>query len=167
MSALSSLQYDANDDVLEVIEQCLNSAEWGAERNDEMSVNCAAPTRWGECGGMFMLRNEPRAVHFSLSADMRAPATRRAAVLELLSMVNERLWMGHFEHWAEEGVIMYRHTLPLLDREAPERGEVAALMSAAAEAIEKFLPAFNFVIWAGKTPKDALKVAVFDTLGEA
>ncbi len=167
MSALSSVQYEANDDALDVIEQCLSSAEWGSERNDEMSVNCAAPTRWGECGGMFMLRNEPRAVHFSLSADMRAPATRRAAVIELLCMVNERLWMGHFEHWAEEGVIMYRHTLPLLDREAPERGEVAAMMSAAAEAIEKFLPAFNFVIWAGKSPKEALEVAVFDTLGEA
>ncbi|ACT58012.1 type III secretion system chaperone family protein [Hirschia baltica] len=167
MTALSSHQHEANDDTMEIIEQCLTSAEWGAERSDEKSVNCAAPTRWGECGGLFVLRDEPRAVHFSLSVDMRAPNTRRFAVLELLSMVNERLWIGHFEYWSDEGIIMYRHTLPLLYREAPEKGEVEAVMHASAEAIERFLPAFNFVIWAGKSPKQALEAALFDTLGEA
>ena len=167
MSALQSPEYEANDNTMDIIEQCLASAEWGAERSDERSMNFAAPTRWGECGGIFILRDEPRAVHFSLSVDMRASNTRRAQVLELLSMVNERLWMGHFEYWVDDGVLMYRHTLPLLSREAPEKGEVEAVMHAAAEAIEKFLPAFNFVVWAGKTPKDALEAALFDTLGEA
>ncbi len=168
MSALSSVSVDSSDSALDIVEQCLTSAEWGSERTpDDMSVNCAAPTRWGECGGTFTLRDVPRAIHFSLSADMRTSDVRRVAVLELLAMVNERLSMGHFEHWSDEGVIMYRHTLPLLDREAPERGEVAAVMVAAAEAIDRFLPAFNFVIWAGKTPKEALEAALFDTVGEA
>ncbi len=158
---------DIYDDPLDMIEQCLTSAEWGSDRVDDSCLQCAAPTRWGECGGMFMWREQPRAVHFSLSVDLRAPQPRKMAVLELLALVNERLWMGHFEYWAEEGVVMFRHTLPMLDRTSPEQGEVAALIAASTEALERFLPAFNFVVWAGKSPSEAIEAALFDTAGEA
>mgnify|MGYP000158878114 FL=1 len=62
---------------------------------------------------------------------------------------------------------MFRHCLPLLGRSSPDQGEVTALITAATEAIERFLPAFNFVVWAGKTPVEAVEAALFDTLGEA
>ena len=155
------------DIALETIEQCLMSAEWAMERSDDTSLHCAAPTRWGECGGMFVWRDTPPSVHFTLSADLRAPNAKRAAILELVSLINERLWLGHFEYWASEGVIMFRHCLPLLGRSSPDQGEVTALITAATEAIERFLPAFNFVVWAGKTPVEAVEAALFDTLGEA
>jgi len=57
--------------------------------------------------------------------------------------------------------------LPLLDRVEPEAGEIRAILAAGLDAVNMFVPAFNFVIWAGKTPNEALQGALFETTGEA
>lgn len=167
MTASYSQIIETADSALDVIEQCLASADWSAERGEDDTIHCAAPTRWGECGGVFAWREAPTAVHFTLTAELRAPKTRLVEMLTLLAQVNERMWLGHFEYWANEGVVMFRHTLPMLDRAGPEPGEIVALISAATEAFERFLPAFNFVVWAGKSAEEAIEASLFDTLGEA
>ena len=118
-------------------------------------------------GGMFANRMEPPALHFSITLDVKPTETRRQAIAELVMMANERLWLGHFDYWADEGVIIFRHALPMLDRIEPEAGEVRAVMAAGLDAVNMFVPAFNFVIWAGKTPREALEAALFETAGEA
>ena len=35
------------------------------------------------------------------------------------------------------------------------------------ETCERYFQAFQFVIWAGKSPKEALEVVLFETQGEA
>ena len=155
------------DNALDTVEQCLTSADWVCERIEEGSLHCAAPTRWGECGGVFIWRDEPASLHFNLSAEMRAPDGRHMAILELVEMINERLWLGHFEYWRQDGVIMFRHTFPMLDRDGPEPGEIVSLVTAATDAMDRFLPAFNFVVWAGKKPEEAIEATLFETAGEA
>ena len=36
-----------------------------------------------------------------------------------------------------------------------------------ARAVDRFVPAFNFLIWAGKSPEEAMDAAMFETDGEA
>ncbi|WP_342776685.1 YbjN domain-containing protein [Hankyongella ginsenosidimutans] len=50
--------------------------------------------------------------------DVKVPEARRAAVYETLGLINERLWIGHFEMWASEGDLLFRHAV-LLDPDAP------------------------------------------------
>ena len=152
---------------LDVVEQTLLAAEWACERSDENSIHCAAMTRWGECGGLFAWREEPASLHFSLTVDVKAPQARKAVIYDLICRINERLWLGHFDYWADEGVAVFRHTIPMLDRLAPEPGEIAAVIAAALDAADQFLPAFNFVVWAGKSPEQAIEAALFETAGEA
>ncbi len=154
-------------DPLEPIEHALEAAGWPHERDDDDAIQCVAPTRWGDMGALFAYRREPEAIHFSVTLDVKPQASRRAAIIELISMMNERLWLGHFDYWAEEGVILFRHALPLLGRGEPSEGEIRALTAAAADAADKFVPALNFVIWAGKPPREALEAALFETDGEA
>ena len=161
----SDVSVDA--DPLEVIEASLETAGWPHERDDETAVQCVVPTRWGDMGGLFVWRDNPHAVHFSLTLDVKPNASKTAQLSELVLMINERLWLGHFDFWADEGVILYRHALPLAGRDEPSEGEVSAVMSAAADAAEKFIPAFNFLIWAGKSPRESMEGALFETHGEA
>jgi len=167
MTTLDHYWSDRTDRALEVVEQTLLAADWVCERGEDGAVHCASVTRWGEAGGLFAWRDEPPAIHFSLSIDLRSPKNRQSAISELLRRMNERLWLGHFDYWSEEGVAVFRHTLPMLDRSAPEPGEIAAVLAAGVDADEQFLPAFNFVVWAGKSPEDALASVLFDTTGEA
>ncbi|GAB5457955.1 MAG: YbjN domain-containing protein [Henriciella sp.] len=155
-------------DPMEIIEICLSEAGWDFHRDEEdASLQCIASTRWGDMGGMFANRAEPPALHFSITLDVKPTPARRTQIAELVMMANERLWLGHFDYWADEGVIIFRHALPMLDRIEPAQGEIRALLAAGIDAVNMFVPAFNFVIWAGKTPAEAMEAAMFETAGEA
>ena len=52
-------------------------------------------------------------------------------------------------------------------RHAPIPDDVPAPLKAALEACERYYQAFQFVVWAGKTAREALDGALFETLGEA
>ena len=155
-------------DALELVESCLTEAGWDFQRDEEDdTIQCITASKWGDMGGMFAHRHEPPALHFLITLDVKPTESRRAAIAELVMMANERLWLGHFDYWADEGVIIFRHALPMLDRVEPEVGEVRAVLAAGLDAVNMFVPAFNFVIWAGKTPREALEAALFETAGEA
>lgn len=166
----TNIETDTHQDIdpMELVESCLAVAGWDFQRDEEdTTLQCIAASRWGDMGGMFASRREPPAIHFSLTLDVKPTQARRAQINELVMMANERLWLGHFDYWADEGVIIFRHALPLLDRIEPEAGEVRAVMAAGLDAVNMFVPAFNFVIWAGKTPAQAMEAAMFETAGEA
>lgn len=167
MSQLDSISVEAHDRSMDVVEQTLLAADWACERSEEGLIHCASLTRWGEFGGMFAWRDEPASLNFSLTMDLRAPNAKQPAISELLRRMNERLWLGHFDYWADEGVAVFRHTIPMLDRISPDQGEIAAILAAALDAADQFLPAFNFVVWAGKSAEEAVTAVAFETHGEA
>jgi hypothetical protein len=77
------------------------------------------------------------------------------------------MWLGHFDLWSQEGVIAYRHTLLLSGGAEASAPQCEALLEAAIEACERHYQAFQFVVWAGKTAKEAMEVVAFETVGEA
>ncbi len=167
MSLTLSTLEDSENEALDVIEQVLDSSDWEFERDETGAIQCVALTKWGDMGALFAFRPDPAALHFSLTVDVKPQAARQTLVRELVLAVNERLWLGHFDYWTEESVILFRHTIPLTGRAAPSLGEVHAVVTAALEAVERFVPAFNFVVWAGKSPEEALAAVMFETDGEA
>ena len=45
--------------------------------------------------------------------------------------------------------------------------DLEALLSTALDASERYFPAYQFVVWAGKSAREALDAAMFKTAGEA
>jgi hypothetical protein len=99
--------------------------------------------------------------------EIRVPDAKRKAAYELLALVNEQLWLGHFDIWSNGGVLLYRHGL-MLGQDGMLSLSMAqlAVESAVAEC-DRFYPAFQFVLWGDKKPKDALAAALVDAAGEA
>ena len=115
----------------------------------------------------FAWNDDMGAMHFTCAFDMRVPTERRQPVFELLAEVNERLWMGHFGMWADEGLPMYRHALPMRGQIEPTLEQMEDLVETALIECEKFYPAFQYVIWGGKTASEAIAAAMIETAGEA
>ena len=91
---------------------------------------------------------------------------------ETLGRINEQLWIGHFEMWAADGTLLFRHAT-LLDSPDDDDvvdltlGQAEMLVDAAIDECERFYPVFQFVLWAGKSPAEAIEAALLDTVGEA
>ena len=97
---------------------------------------------------------------------MRVTEMRLNEVQHLISLINEQLWIGHFDIWAQNGVVMFRHALVLAGVNASGR-QCEAVLGAALDACERYFPAFQFVVWAGKSAREAMETAMFETSGEA
>jgi hypothetical protein len=98
---------------------------------------------------------------------MKVPDRRRDEVQKLTSLVNEQMWIGHFDLWTQDGLIMFRHALVLAGGVEAGNQQCQALLTSALEACEGYFPAFQFVVWAGKSARAALNAAMFETSGEA
>ena len=94
---------------------------------------------------------------------------KRSAIFEALSLINEQLWLGHFEMWSGSGLVLFRHSTILDTRgdEGLSLEQAEAIAEAAVEECERFYPVFQFVLWGGKSPGEAIAAALIDTHGEA
>jgi len=86
---------------------------------------------------------------------------------ELIAAINEQLWIGHFDIWTHTGMIMYRQALVLPGGITASTAQCESMLVGAIHACERYYPAFQFVVWAGKTAAEAMSAAMFDTEGEA
>ena len=95
------------------------------------------------------------------------PDYRRDAVHNLLALINEKVWIGHFGVCDEEGQPMYRHALPLRGVRGASAEQMEDLVDAAINECERFYPAFQYVVWGGKPAAEAIEAVMFETVGEA
>jgi hypothetical protein len=110
---------------------------------------------------------EIEALHLACAFDMKVPPVRRAEVQRLVAAVNEQLWIGHFDLWTHTGLIMHRQALVLPGGITASSAQCENMLIGAIHACERYFPAFQFVVWAGKSAAEAMNAAMFDTEGEA
>jgi len=152
---------------LDVVEEIVATNEWPFDRTSEDELVAEITGRWCDYRLFFLWRDDVSALHFTCAFDARVPAARRREVHELLALVNEKLWIGHFDVSSDEGMPMFRHTMPLRGLAGASSELLEDVVDAAVSECERFFPAFQFVIWGGKPAGEALAAALFETVGEA
>jgi hypothetical protein len=151
---------------LEPIEGVLDDLDFNHSRGDG-EVHFAGRALWTDIHGFFALGAEGPSLSLSVSFDMRVPAHKQNEVSRLVGLINESLWLGHFEMWGSDGALVWRHTQAVPGRTDPSSAEARMMADAAICAIDRYFPAFNFVIWADRTPEDAIIASVIEVAGHA
>ncbi|MEL7303649.1 MAG: YbjN domain-containing protein [Pseudomonadota bacterium] len=151
---------------VDLIEQMAHRHDWAAERTTDDELTLVIAGTWTDYHVSLNWREDLEALHIASAFDFKVPDYRQGEVYKLLAQINEQLWIGHFDLWATDGLIMFRHGLPLNGAEVSVR-QCEALMKAALEACERYYQAFQFVVWAGKESREALVSSMFETEGQA
>jgi hypothetical protein len=152
---------------VDMIEQIAAAHDWPFERFTDDEITLSVSGAWSDYDLSISWMAELEALHVGCSFEMKVPGPRRAEVRRLIALLNERMWLGHFDLWSGEGMVMYRHGLLLAGGAEASDPQCEALVATAVEACERHFPAFQFVVWAGKSAKDALDAVLFETAGEA
>jgi hypothetical protein len=152
---------------LDVVERVASGNDWSFERAGDDEITILIGGRWSDYQVSFTWMGNIEALHLACAFDLKVPERRRNEVQQLIALINEQLWVGHFDHWAQDGMIMFRHALVLAGGAEPSGSQCQALLSKALEACEGYFPAFQFVVWAGKSARDALDATLFETSGQA
>ena len=152
---------------LEVVETMAASNDWPFERSgdDEIALNVTG--RWTNYQISFTWMGDIEALHLSCAFDLKVPEPRLNEVQALVALINEQMWIGHFDVWMQNGVVIFRHALVLAGGVAASDRQCEAVLGTALDSCERYYPAFHFVVWAGKSAREAMDSAMFETSGEA
>ena len=140
---------------------------WPHELIGEDEVSSEVQGAWAKYQVRAIWRREDNVLQLLCLPDVRVGDEKRAAMFELLSLVNEQLWLGHFDLWSNGAVLLYRHGLMLADDGLLSLSQAQTAVEAAVEECDRFYPAFQFVMWGGRDARDALDSALVDAAGEA
>jgi hypothetical protein len=165
--ALIDVDADRQAHPVDMIERIATLNDWSFDRSDDDEITISVDGSWTDYHVSFTWMGELESLHLACAFDLKVPERRKSEVLKLLTLVNEQMWLGHFDLWSQEGVIMYRHSLLLSGGAEANAAQCEALLEAAIEGCERHYQAFQFVVWAGKSAKEAMEVVAFETAGEA
>jgi hypothetical protein len=166
MSLLEGI-IDSPNNPLAVVEDVAADNNLSFERSGEDEITIVSRGNWTDYQLSFTWMSEIEALHLACAFDMKIPEPRRSEVQRLIAAINEQLWVGHFDIWTHTGMIMYRQALVLPGRITASTAQCETMLVSALHACERYYPAFQFVVWAGKTAAEAMSAAMFDTAGEA
>lgn len=164
---LNEIDTGRSEHPVDIVERVASLNQWAFERADDDEISIAITGGWSEYNASFTWIEEMESLHLACAFDLRVPEGRRAEVLKLIAHINEQLWVGHFDLWPSENVVMFRHSLLLAGNVLASPEQCQTLLNIATQACERYFQAFQFVVWAGKTAREALSSAMFETAGRA
>lgn len=166
---MSPLQLEAPriEHPVDTIERLAAHNQWAFDRDDEDEISISVAGSWTDYNIAFTWLAELEALHFACAFDLKVPPSRRSELIALIALINEQLWIGHFELWPNDGLILFRHALLLAGGAEVNGHQCQTVLASAVSACERYYQAFQFVVWAGKNGSEALSTVLFETKGEA
>ncbi len=164
---LSQIELTQTENPVDQIERIASRNQWSFDREEEDEISVAVTGTFTEYNIAFTWLSDMEALHVACAFDLKVPQARRNDILTLMALINEQLWIGHFDIWPQDGVIMFRHAMLLSGGAALNASQCEAALTNAVAACERYYQAFQFVVWAGKTGREALETAILETKGEA
>lgn len=152
---------------VDTIEYLAESNDWIFDRSSEDEITISVSGNHCDYHVSFTWMEEIEGLHLACAFDFKVAERQRGEILELLAAINEQLWIGHIDIWAKEGVVMFRQTLVLAGNGEVSSRQIEMMLRTAVETCQRYYPAFQFVVWAGKSAKDALQAVLLETQGEA
>lgn len=154
-------------DPLDVVEHVLTAENLSFDRTDDGDLAFVLTGDWKDYELWFAWRPEADCLQLCLSIDLKVHSFGREAAYALINLINQRVWLGHFEVWADDGEVVFRHAMALPEGERPSLAQTASMIDAAMESADRFYPAFDFLIKGGKSPAEAMAACMFETVGQA
>jgi len=151
---------------IDLIERLSAAHDWSCDRTNDDELTLVIAGTWTDYHVSLNWRDDLEALHVACAFDFRVPENRLNEMYKLVAQINEQLWLGHFDLWTGEGLVMFRHAL-LLNGSVATSAQFEAMLHAALEACERYYQAFQFVVWAGKQSREALVSTMFETEGQA
>jgi hypothetical protein len=152
---------------VEMLASLFEARDWPFEFASDDEISAEVKGSWATYQFQAIWRREDRVLQLLCLPDIRIGDAKRAAVYEALALINEQLWVGHFDVWSNGSVVLYRHGLMLGEEGLLGPGHAQMVVEAAIEECDRFYPVFQFILWGDKTPSEALAAALVDPAGEA
>ena len=158
---------DPADNPLDVVEQVVAAHQWEFDRQGDGDLSVCVAGSWCDYHIGFTYLDASGGLQVACAYDMRVAERKRGEICQLLALINERMWFGHFDLWTDEAIPMFRQGILVLGGPAPTAQQIERAIEIAISESERYYPAFQFVLWGGKSAEEAIAASMLETAGEA
>ena len=151
---------------IDVVENIFSSRSFELERRSINEVVVEVQGKWINMLLFFAWEANMQCMHLSCLMDIETKIEDRSKIFELLALVNEELWVGHFSYWTEQNIPVFKHSVILNDGEDIE-SKISQIIDIAIKECERMYPIFKVVLTKGMDPKQALYPMMMATVGQA
>jgi hypothetical protein len=152
---------------IDIVEAILNSQAYELERRSPNEVVVEIQGKWNEMLMFFSWEESMRCLHVSCLMNIENQLQDHRNIYELLAVINEDLWVGHFSYWTEQAMPVFRHSLFCNQQNPHFSNQIAQMIDIAVKECERMYPIFKVVLTKGMTPSQALFPKIMETAGQA
>ncbi|MBI2717506.1 MAG: YbjN domain-containing protein [Rhizobiales bacterium] len=152
---------------LDRVERLAERRRWSFDRTNPHEVTMLVEGAWSDLHVAMNWRDELETLHVACTFDAKVPQGRLAETARLVALVNSQLLHGHFDLWLADGSLVFRNSLLLTGGAEANDPQCEALIKLAVETCQRYFPAVQFVVWAGRNAENALASSLFETMGQA
>lgn len=166
MAALQGYETETSNP-LDRVERLAEARHWAFDRSTQSEVTMRIEGGWSDLSVSMCWRDDLETLHVAAAFDVKIPAPRRDETSRLIARINEQLLHGHFDLWTNDGSLVFRNNLLLTGGAEANDAQCETLIRLAVETCERYFPAIQFVVWAGRNAEEALESSLLETVGEA
>jgi len=157
------------DDIhpIDIVETLAEHNAWEFDRVTDDQIAMAVEGQWRTYSLTLAWSGRDETLRLICTFEMEPPEDRMAELHALLNLVNDDCWCGAFTYWAEQRLMVWRYGLALSGGQTASPEQVDRMINAAVLGAERFYPAFQLVAWGGRSPADAMQVAIAEAYGRA
>ncbi len=167
MQLLIPEQSIALDNPIKITQQFIDANAWPIHRvsNDEVSFEIAG--KWADYDLNLQWQDQYEALHIRVELDVIIPKQLNNEARQTVNLLNQNMWMGHFDMLEESGKIRFRHTLPLRGAGGTTPEQIEDLIDMALGECERGYPAIFQVASGTASAEMAVAAALLETVGSA
>ena len=152
---------------IDIVEEVIYEKKWSFSRADEYELVADISSKWCQYRLYFTWSENIRAISFTITFDLKFPQNKIIKAYELIGLINEKLWLGHFDITSKNGIPAFRHTiLSNADSDFLHK-KLENLVDTAVYECEKYYPSFQQVLFDEIEPSKSLLFTNFEVLGSA
>ncbi len=162
-------EHALEDDIhpIDIVEHLATSHDWDFDRIGDDQIAMAVEGQWRTYSITLAWSGYDETLRLVCSFEMEPPEDRVGGLYELLNAMNDSCWAGAFTWWAEQRLMVYRYGLVLSGGQTACPEQIDRMITAAVMACEQYYPAIQLNVWGGKTPTQAMQVAIAEAYGRA
>lgn len=151
---------------ISVIEDLIDQNLWSAYKLSDYEIAFEHESAWGDLHLAFTWVKHNQTLGITCAIEQYKFPIKSPQSTELLALINQSLWLGHFE-FSEDGTPYFRYTMLLPSTiKHDEAIIIEDAISIAISECERFDPVFQFHM-DGKSPAESVSAAMLEPKGEA
>jgi hypothetical protein len=152
---------------IDIVETLAQTNDWEFDRVTDDQIAMAVEGQWRTYSLTLAWSAQDETLRLICTFEMEPPPDRMGELFDVLNRCNDMVWTGAFTFWREQKLMVWRYGLALDGGQIAGPEQIDRLIACAVMAAERFYPAFQLVAWGGRSPADAMKVAIAEAYGRA